>query len=109
MATDGKLHHIFATDKMLAMLGSQSYWFADGTFKVAPKVFHQLYVLHAGWQKTEITLPCVFVLMSRRKEIDYKAVYEWVKVCFINHFQFLNLTFLASLQQCYSEVSHYRF
>lgn len=80
--SDGKKHHIFATDRMLNLLKESDHWLADGTFKVAPKIFHQLYVIHAQWLETETTLPCVYVLMSRRKKIDYVAVFEWVKVCY---------------------------
>ena len=37
---------IFGTQSNLATLNTSSIWLADGTFKVAPKLFLQLYVIH---------------------------------------------------------------
>ena len=38
---------MFATPKMLSILRTSQSWYADGTFKVAPQQFYQLYTIHA--------------------------------------------------------------
>ena len=42
-ATEGRVV-VFATDKMLRVLGESEWWFGDGNFKMAPAIFAQLYV-----------------------------------------------------------------
>ena len=37
---------IFGTQCNVETLNTSSVWLADGTFKVAPKLFYQLYVIH---------------------------------------------------------------
>ena len=37
---------IFGTAHALTVLASCQHWFVDGTFKVVPKLFHQLYTIH---------------------------------------------------------------
>ena len=46
----------------------------DGTFKVVPKYFYQLYSIHGSLQRN-IT-PLVYILMSRKSEANYKRVYD---------------------------------
>jgi hypothetical protein len=43
---------IFASEEQLNVLYNSDVLFADGTFKVSPKLFEQLYVLH-GMQNGE--------------------------------------------------------
>lgn len=50
-ASGGRLM-IFASDEQLNVLFHSNVLFADGTFKVSPKLFEQLYVIH-GMQDGE--------------------------------------------------------
>ena len=43
---------IFSSDEQLRVLLQSDVLFADGTFRVAPKLFEQLYVIH-GFQHGE--------------------------------------------------------
>ena len=40
---------------MLSLLGESQSWYVDGTFKVVPEQFFQLYTLHA--QKGGVIIP----------------------------------------------------
>lgn len=47
---------------------------ADGTFKIVPLLFSQLYVIHARVQK--IIVPVFYVLMPRRTQVLYERVFQ---------------------------------
>ena len=38
---------IFATQQGIRFLSNNSHWFMDGTFKLCPKIFYQIYAIHA--------------------------------------------------------------
>ena len=63
---------IFSTPKMLSLLQESQSWFADGTFKVVPKQFFQLYTIHA--EKDSITIPCIYALLSNKTELAYRKL-----------------------------------
>ena len=54
---------------MLSILKASHYWFADGTFKVAP---HQLYTIHA--EKDGYVFPCVYSLVTKKDELTYMKI-----------------------------------
>ena len=60
---------IFATDDGLQMLANSPQWFSDGTFKLCPEIFFQIYTLHA-LSNNEV-LPCVFALLPSKTEATY--------------------------------------
>ncbi|CAM4942461.1 unnamed protein product [Rotaria socialis] len=68
---------IFASDEQLNVLFHSEVLFADGTFKVSPTLFEQLYVLH-GLQTGEV-LPICFILTSNRKRDTYAAIFRSLK------------------------------
>ncbi|CAF4438274.1 unnamed protein product, partial [Rotaria socialis] len=68
---------IFASDDQLNVLFHSEVLFADGTFKVSPTLFEQLYVLH-GLQNGEV-LPVCFILTSNRKHDTYAAIFRSLK------------------------------
>ena len=63
---------MFATPKMLSILTSSQSWYADGTFKVAPQQFYQLYTIHA--EKDGYIFPCVYILLTEKTELTYKRM-----------------------------------
>ena len=67
---------VFATNQQLDLLQSGTDVYMDGTFKVVPKHFYQLYSIH-GSVKRNIT-PLAYMLMSRKSEANYKRVYNTV-------------------------------
>ena len=68
---------IFSTAENLVLLVQSREWFADGTFKVTPQPFHQLYTIHARLFGSVI--PLVFVLMPNRTRETYRRVLHQLK------------------------------
>ena len=67
---------IFGTHQNIEMLRSSQIWLADGTFKSAPALFAQVYVIHSlrgGPNPLEDghLLPCLFVLFPTKTEAVY--------------------------------------
>ena len=63
---------MFATAKMISILKTSQSWNADGTFKVAPQHFYQLYTIHA--EKDGYIFPCVYVLVTEKTELTYSRM-----------------------------------
>ena len=61
---------IFSTDEMINVLAQNPQWMADGTFKIAPSIFYQLYTIHAILQ--ENLVPCVYALLPDKREETYR-------------------------------------
>jgi hypothetical protein len=74
-------HLVFASDGQLELLKKAKLWFLDGTFASVRKPFHQLFSVH-GFVSCDDDLGCIkqvplcFILMSRRKSKDYRAVFR---------------------------------
>lgn len=68
---------MFASHDQLRILGSTTSIHYDGTFKVAPQQFHQLFVIHAI--KQGVTYPAVFCLMENRTQETYTKIFQEVK------------------------------
>lgn len=64
---------IFASDIGIELLQESEHWFADGTFKVCPEVFFQVYTLHA--ERGGSIFPCVFALLPNKTEVTYRRFY----------------------------------
>ncbi|CAN7944621.1 unnamed protein product, partial [Ixodes hexagonus] len=67
---------LFATKRNLECLGSAGAWFCDGTFKVVPSLFYQLYTLHA--LKNGIIVPMVYGLLPNKTEETYRRFFSVV-------------------------------
>lgn len=74
--TDG-MAVIFASRKQLDLFQSASGLFFDGTFKVVPTLFLQLFTLFVPC--VEFAFPAMFVLMSRKTQALYTAVFQKVQ------------------------------
>ena len=57
---------IFSAPKFFSILIESNTWFADGTFKVVPGYFFQLYTMLA--EKDGFVFPCIFALLPNKKE-----------------------------------------
>ncbi|CAF4478251.1 unnamed protein product [Rotaria socialis] len=60
---------IFTTATNLSVLKTCKHWFVDGTFKVCPEDFYQMFTLH-GLLKSQI-IPLVYGLLVGKKTTDY--------------------------------------
>jgi len=55
-------------------LSGSQHWFADGTFRVTPAGFDQLYTIHAFVDGQ--TYPCVFAPLPARTEAVYQRLLQ---------------------------------
>ena len=67
------------------MLELSRIWLADGTFKTAPLLFTQVYVIHALRGGPDLTkdghlLPSLFVLLPNKTEATYTKMWEQVQL-----------------------------
>ena len=61
----------------MEILSQAVRWHADGTFKAAPELFTQVYLIH-GWLNGEMH-PCVFILTPDRTKATYKRMLKNLK------------------------------
>ena len=67
----------FTTEVNLSFLSNSFVLVADGTFRVCPREFLQLYTLH-GEINSKI-FPLVYILLKTKKETDYLKIFD---ICF---------------------------
>ena len=70
---------IFGTQRNLEMLQLAEYWMTDVTFKTAPPLFSQVYVVHALRGGAQLLrdghlLPSLFVLLPNKTEATYRRM-----------------------------------
>ncbi|XP_030072563.1 FLYWCH-type zinc finger-containing protein 1 [Microcaecilia unicolor] len=65
---------MFGTMENLQILEENNHWFIDGTFKISPELFFQVFSIHALVDKS--ALPLVYVLMMDKKEETYVRVFR---------------------------------
>ena len=60
---------IFATNDAIRLLATNPHWFMDGTFKVCPEIFFQIYTIPV--LISHQIFPCVFALLPSKTEATY--------------------------------------
>ena len=65
---------IFSSQQGLQLLSNSEHWYGDGTFKVCPEVFFQVYMVHA--QQGGRIFPCVFGLLPNKTEGTYTRFFH---------------------------------
>ena len=63
---------------MPRVLEKSNFWLADGTFKVNPKMFYQLYSKHVSL--SGIALACICAFLSNKTEKFYHRFSEALKI-----------------------------
>lgn len=64
---------MFAGPTAIQLLQQSKHWFADGTFKVSPRIFFQVYTIHA--LLNERVIPCVYVLLPNKTLDTYNRMF----------------------------------
>ena len=57
------------TTNFLSILKESSNWCCDGTFKVVPEQFFQIYTINA--EREGYIFPCVYGLLQAKNEVTY--------------------------------------
>ena len=84
-AADAHRFLISGTQTNLQMLQSSRCWLADGTFKRAPSLFTQVYVVHGlrggpDLAKDGHLLPSLFVLLVNKTDAIYMRMWEQIRI-----------------------------
>ncbi|XP_063622596.1 uncharacterized protein LOC134794743 [Cydia splendana] len=70
---------IFVTEKSKEWLANCKKFFADGTFRIVPEPFVQLYTFHADIGSTADhtrVLPCIYVLLPNKQQETYEKMFK---------------------------------
>ena len=68
---------VYASDWGLSNLAQSLHWSSDGTFKVVPGLFGQLYTIHASLR--DQVVPCVYAMLPDKAGATYKRLLEVVR------------------------------
>ncbi|XP_038653015.1 uncharacterized protein LOC119965989 [Scyliorhinus canicula] len=68
---------LFGRRSWLQQLSSSEVWYCDGTFKIAPKLFSQVYIVLA--QKFGGVIPVLYALLPNKQKVTYSRVFEMIK------------------------------
>ena len=79
---DERRHFLFSTSRQMELLRSAKLLKIDGTFKIVQRPHTQLLTVHANIRTTqhERNMPLFYILMSGKRQVDYKRVLEEMKL-----------------------------
>jgi hypothetical protein len=69
---------VFGDRDLLAALGTAKVWLADGTFKVVPTLFYQLYTVHFEFPGG-LNPPAVYCLLPNKSQATYQRLVSILK------------------------------
>jgi len=64
---------VFGTENELKLLVDADTWFLDGNFKLAPKLFLQLYIIRV--EKNSCFISSLFILMQNKTRSCYESMF----------------------------------
>ena len=65
---------VFASNEGIRQLAMKGEWYMDGTFKTAPKLFKQLYVIRARLGQSAVT--CAYALLTGKSQELYEEMLQ---------------------------------
>lgn len=68
---------VFCSPRSLDLLSRSRSWYGDGTFKVTPPLFYQLYTIHADHYGA--VLPAAYCLLPNKLKTTYCKMFEILK------------------------------
>ena len=69
---------VFGTKRSMALLQAAENVYMDGTFKIVPELYCQLYKIHAS-TNAGCMVPCVYALMPNKTRESYNCLFEAMK------------------------------
>lgn len=70
---------LMSTLNLMTILSKSTYWILDGTFKVAPSLFTQLYTIHGNiFSDNTKTFPLCFCLSTNKDKRTYDVMFELI-------------------------------
>ena len=69
---DGETYVLFGTTEDFRRLANAKRWFMDGTFSIQPKMFQQLFSIHAI-HNNDKSMPCCYAFMTSKSQPLYEA------------------------------------
>jgi hypothetical protein len=103
---------IFTTEDNIKHLSQAIYWIMDGTFKTVPKIFYQLYSIHApvGTENNSRILPLVYVLMTGKSEELYQLLFQdLIEFAEENYIQLTPSYIITDFEKAAINASHEEF
>ncbi|XP_068235764.1 uncharacterized protein [Palaemon carinicauda] len=65
---------LFSTPTNISLLEKSDNWFGNGTFKIVPELFYQLYTIHC--LTSERVIPCVYALLPNKRQAAYEDILQ---------------------------------
>lgn len=98
---------IFACRRALELLKTMNIFYGDGTFKVAPHPFVQLYSLHVDLSRAEDTVsfvPIIYARLPNKKQETYKRLFTILSTQFGMRMVQYRCDYEVAAQQAVREV-----
>ncbi|XP_068204653.1 uncharacterized protein [Palaemon carinicauda] len=70
---------LFGRRSWLQHLVSAEVWYVDGTFKIAPTLFSQVYIVMA--QKIRGVIPVLYAILPNKRKVTYSRLFKMIKEC----------------------------
>lgn len=67
---------LFSNKKLIAYLCEADYLIMDGTFKIVPTIYQQLYTIHGPVANGGKTFPLVFILCTHKDKASYDMMFD---------------------------------
>ena len=61
----------------LRILTKAKRWYLDGTFKIVPRNYKQMYIIIAKYD--ENNYPCTYLLLTSKSEVLYSSAFSHIK------------------------------
>ena len=74
---DNKIIHMYGNSRGIELLNTNNLWAMDGTHKICPKPFCQIYVI--GAVVNCHFLPALYCLLPSHSADDYNVLFEYIK------------------------------
>lgn len=114
---------LMSTLELMKTLSKSHYWLLDGTFKIAPVIFTQLYTIHGNvFMENKKTFPLLFCLCTHKDKKTYDIMFELIveygcgndinmapKVCILDFEKAAILSLRSNFENIIFQGCHFHF